>query len=159
MTEKNPYGAPAALVADTEPEAGSPAKGVVYGVLVDILGTITVGAAIGFGYGIVLATSGASQEEIQAAVTQSNDPTTMLGFIGIVVGCGFSLLGGYVCARVAGRAELQWAALTGAISFVFGLVMAMQSYSLPVHLVLSGLAFLMVLLGGYLGARRNARIR
>jgi hypothetical protein len=45
----------------------------------------------------------------------------------------------------------------GAISAGFGLLMASQSPA-DLNLLLNGIGFAMVMLGGYLGARRNARL-
>lgn len=157
MSEPNPYGAPAAKVADRDPAAGSPVKGVIYGVLVDILGTLGATVAFGLGYGIYLASSGVPLEEIERA-GQEVDPTSGIGLAGTFIGLGFSVLGGYVCARVAGAPELKWAAIVGAISAVSGFLIAMgsESYSAPLSLLSNGLSFAAVMVGGYLGARRNA---
>lgn len=153
---QNPYRAPAAPVADTDRPAGSPVKGVIYGVLVDILGTTAATALLAFVYGIALAVNGASAEDIQRAVTQL-EPASALGLIASAIGCGFSFLGGYVCARVARRAELKWAAVTGALSAAFGLAMTLQAAPDALNLFMLVLSFAIVVLGGHVGARRNAR--
>jgi len=151
----NPYRAPGAAVADRERYPASPVKGVIYGALVDILGTTASSIAIGIAYGIFLVATGSSLEEIQREGTQI-DPTSTLGMVTGAVGCAFSVLGGYVCARVAGPPELKWAAMVAAISVALGLLMAFQ-VPLALNLLLNALGFAMVMLGGYLGARRNAR--
>ena len=152
----NPYRAPAAAVSDMDRPAGSPLKGVIYGVLVDIVGTTAATMAIMFVWGIVLAVNGASGDEIQA-MAEKIDPTSLVGLLASAVGCAFSFLGGYVCARVAGRAELKWAAVMGVISTVFGLLMTMHTPRDAFNTVMLVASLVVVLLGGYVGARRNAR--
>jgi hypothetical protein len=152
----NPYRAPAAAVADLERPRGSPLKGVIYGVLVDIVGTTAATMAIMFVWGVALAVNGASAEDIQA-MAQKIDPTSFVGLLASAVGCAFSFLGGYVCARVAGRGELKWAAVMAVISTVFGLLMTMHVPRDAFNTVMLVASFVIVLLGGYVGARRNAR--
>lgn len=152
----NPYNAPTAVVADRDRPAGSPLKGVIYGLLVDLGGTLAAASALMIGYGIYLATGGASPEEIERAAKEL-DPFSSIGLAAGAIGLGFSVLGGYVCARVAGSPELKWAAVVGAISAISGFVLSTEAYSLGTNIVLSALGFAMVMLGGHLGARRNAR--
>jgi hypothetical protein len=152
----NPYRPPGAVVADRDRPADSPIKGIIYGALVDVLGTTAASMILGVGYGIFLTANGASMEDLERLSAQI-DPTSAIGLVGGAIGCGFSVLGGYVCARVAGRPELRWAAVVGAISAGFGLLMASQSPA-DLNLLLNGIGFAMVMLGGYLGARRNARL-
>jgi uncharacterized membrane protein len=152
----NPYRAPAAPVADLDRPRGSPLKGVIYGVLADIVGTTAATMLVMFIWGILLALNGASPEEIQDLAAKI-DPTSAVGLLASAIGCGFSFLGGYVCARVAGRAELKWAAVMGVISTLFGLLMTMQVPRDAFNTVMLVASFVIVLLGGYVGARRNAR--
>jgi hypothetical protein len=151
----NPYQAPGAVVADRDNPKGSPVKAVIYGVLVDIIGSTIAGAVLVFVYGIILATRGASPEAIAAAVTTA-DPTSAFSLAGTAIGLGFSCLGGYVCARVVREAELKWAAVTAAISITIGFGLGMQSLSVGVNLLFAVLGVAVVMLGGYAGARRNA---
>jgi len=152
----NPYRAPGAVVADQDRPVGSPVKAVIYGVLVDILGTTAMSAVLMLIYGIYLASSGADQQAIESAVAQF-DPLSGIGLLMTVLGCGFSFLGGYVCARVAGSAELKWAGAVAAISAAFSIILGLQAYSLGMNLLLAAPAIVFVLLGGYVGARRNTR--
>ena len=152
----NPYRAPAAPVADMDRPRGSPLKGVIYGVLVDIVGTTAATMAIMFVYGIMLAVNGASAEEIQAMAAKI-DPTSLVGLLASAVGCAFSFLGGYVCARVAGHAELKWAGVMAVVSTLFGLLMTMQVPRDAFNTIMLVASLVIVLLGGYVGARRNAR--
>ena len=62
-----------------------------------------------------------------------------------------------MCARVAGQAEMKWAAVVAAISLAFGVIIGLQAYSLAMDLLLAAPATAFVLIGGYVGARRNRR--
>ena len=152
----NPYRAPGAVVADQDRLAGSPVKAVLLGVLVDILGSTAMSFAVMVVYGIFLASRGAGQEEIESAASHL-DPLSGIGLFISALGCVFSFLGGYVCGRVAGQAEMKWAAVVAAISFAFGLIIGLQAYSIGMNLLLTALATACVLLGGYVAARRNRR--
>src|SRR5690606_37718675 len=63
----NPYAPPGAAVGDLPAKPGSAVKAVVLGFLVDIGGTLVGTIVLGIVYGIVLAASGASEEELIAA--------------------------------------------------------------------------------------------
>lgn len=152
----NPYRAPAAPVADLERPRGSPLKGVIYGVLVDIVGTTAATMVIMFVWGVLLAMNGVAAEEIQA-MAEKIDPTSPVGLLASAAGGAFSFLGGYVCARVAGQAALKWATVLAVISTLFGLLMTMQVPRDAYNTVMLLANFVIVVLGGYAGARRNAR--
>jgi hypothetical protein len=152
----NPYRAPGAVVADQDRPVGSPVKAVIFGVVVDILGTTAASFIVMVVYGIFLASRGTDPQEIERVATQL-DPLSGLGLFMSALGCMFSFLGGYVCARVAGHAELKWAAVVAAITAAFGIIIGLQAYSLGMNLLLAVPAAASVLVGGYAGARRNTR--
>lgn len=152
----NPYRAPGAVVADQDRPLGSPVKAVIFGVLVDILGTTAMSFLVMVVYGVFLASRGADPQEIERAATQL-DPLAGIGLFISALGCVFSFLGGYVCARVAGHAETKWAGVVAAISLAFGVIIGLQAYSLAMNLLLAAPATAFVLIGGYAGARRNRR--
>ena len=152
---QNPYRAPGAAVADLDRPPGSPVKGVIYGVLVDLVGTMVATFALMLVYGVYLASTGAAPEDIATAAGEF-DYTSPIGIAATAVGCGFSFLGGYVCARVARRSELNWAAVVAAISAAFGFSMGMGSVSAELNVLFTSVAIGCVMAGGYVGARRNA---
>lgn len=152
----NPYRAPGAVVADQDRPLGSPVKAVIFGVLVDILGTTAMSFLVMVVYGVFLASRGADPQEIERAATLL-DPLAGVGLFISALGCVFSFLGGYVCARVAGHAEMKWAGVVAAISLAFGVIIGLQAYSLAMNLLLAAPATAFVLIGGYAGARRNKR--
>lgn len=152
--QPNPYTPPQAELADAEPQPGSPVKAVVLGLVVDIGGTLVASAVLGIIYGISLAASGASQEEI--AEISANLPLDSWPIIGSTVfGCAFSVLGGYVCARIVKRAEYKYGAFVAVISAILGLLMGAGHYSELANVSLTVLTFLMVMLGARLGYAKN----
>jgi hypothetical protein len=65
-------------------------------------------------------------------------------------------VGGYVCARIVGHSELKWASVVAAISVTIGFVLSMQTCPIALNVLLAVLGVACVMLGGYVGARRNA---
>src|SRR5262245_61329698 len=100
MSSPNPYRAPEAAVADQGPPRGSPVKGMIYGLLVDIFGSLLGGAVLFIAWAIWLGASGLDAEAIAKTMAEE-DPLSAISLAGYAVGTAFSWLGGYVCARVA----------------------------------------------------------
>jgi hypothetical protein len=155
MSSPDPYRPPQAVVADQEPRRGSPVKGMIFGLLVDIGGSMIAAFILFFTWAIWLGASGLDAEAITQAMAE-NDPMSGISLIGYVVGTGFSWLGGYVCARVAYETELRCAAVVATISAAVALAMGTE-LPLPLHLLLTALTVAAVMLGGWMGALRNAR--
>lgn len=152
----NPYRAPEAVVKDQDRPRGSPLKAVTLGVLADIVGTTAASVLLSFVYGIVLAAGGASVEEITEAAAHV-DPASPVSIIGFAIGTGFSFLGGYVCARVAGRDELKWASVVAVISIGLGFLIGAQVYAAELNVLLAIFGIAAVMAGGYVGARQNQK--
>jgi hypothetical protein len=152
----NPYRPPEAVVKDQDRPRGSPLKAVSLGVLADIVGTAAASVLLSFIYGIVLATGGASVEEITEAAAHV-DPGSAISIFGFVIGAGFSFLGGYICARVAGRDELRWASVVAVISIGIGFLVGAQVYTAELNVLLAILGIGAVMAGGYAGARQNLK--
>ena len=153
----NPYRPPEAVVKDQDRPHGSPLKAVTLGVLADIVGTAAASVLLSFIYGIVLAAGGASAEEITEAAAHV-DPGSALSIFGFVIGAGFSFLGGYICARVAGRDELKWASVVAVISIGIGFLVGAQVYTAELNVLLAILGIGAVMAGGYAGARQNLKV-
>ena len=152
----NPYRPPEAVVKDEARPHGSPLKAVTLGVLADIVGTAAASVLLSFIYGIVLAAGGASAEEITEAAAHV-DPGSALSIFGFVIGAGFSFLGGYICARIAGRDELKWASVVAVISIGIGFLVGAQVYTAELNVLLAILGIGAVMAGGYAGARQNLK--
>jgi len=134
---------------------GSPVKGMALGLTVDIGGSMIAAFLLFFTWAIWLGASGLDAEAIAQAMTE-NDPMSGISLISYAAGAAFSWLGGYVCARVAQETELRCAAVVATISAALALAMG-TALPLPLHLLLTVLTIAAVMLGGWMGAQRNAR--
>lgn len=134
---------------------GSPVKGMALGLAVDIGGSMLAAFLLFFTWAIWLGASGLDAEAITQAMTE-NDPMSGISLIGYVVGTAFSWLGGYVCARVARETEMQCAAVVATVSTLTALAMG-TGLPFALYLLLALLTAGSVMLGGWMGAQRNAR--
>jgi uncharacterized membrane protein len=155
---ENPYRPPEAVVTAAGNRPGSPLKAVAVATVVNIVGSLLAGLVIGIAAGIYFAAVGYSDEQISGALTR-NDGVMMVYF---GAGMFFSLLAGYLCARIANAHEYRYAMITGIIGVAIGeLLFAMDPASrsaLPGwYLYASYLLYLpTVLLGAFLWVRRKA---
>lgn len=133
---------------------GSPIKAVTYGILVDVGGSIAAGLVLVVVYSVMLASSGASGEDIQRAVFAS-PAVSWFSIVGFVVGCSASFLGGYVCARIAAAAEMKWVGVVAATSGLVSLLMGMGAYAFEWNALLALVGMAAVFAGGWTGARKN----
>ena len=160
MDGRNPYGAPEAKLADPAPRPGSPYKAVGLGLLTDFGGTIALSTLLTFLYGVTLAGSGVSPEDMEAAIRNASTVDSWYFWAGAIGGCGFSVLGGYVCARVAGQSEYTLGAILAAITVVLGLILFGDGgLDLGLSIVLNMATVAAVVLGAWLGKQRNRRQR
>lgn len=151
----NPYQPPAAVVRDLAPRRGSPVKAVLYGVLIDIGGSFGGGVVLVLAYSIVLASSGASAEDIQRALSAS-DPVSWLSIAGFAIGTAASFLGGFVCARVARLNERRWVGIVASVSALVSLLTG-ADFALEWNAVLALASMATVFAGGWAGERSNRR--
>jgi hypothetical protein len=147
---------PQAEVRDARKPKGSVIKGVLAGLAVDFGGTIAFGIVLSVVYGGLLAAAGQGEAQIRAALAESDSNSTFAAF-GVVGGCAFSILGGYVCERVARQRNYRAGAILGIVSV--GLGLAMGAFSLPwaENVLLAFLTVGSVLLGTRLALERHAR--
>ena len=134
---------------------GSPVKGMIFGLLVDIGGSLVASFVLFFIWAIWLSSSGLDADAV-AQLMAEPDPLSGFSLASYTLGGGFSWLGGYVCARVARETELRCAAVIATISSLVSLAMGI---GLPpgLYLFLTVLTFASVMLGGWMGEQRNAR--
>jgi len=134
---------------------GSPVKGMIFGLLVDIGGSLVASFALFFIWAIWLSSSGLDADAVAQSMAEP-DPLSGFSLASYMIGGGFSWLGGYVCARVARETELRCAAVIATISSLVSLAMGI---GLPpaLYLFLTVLTFASVMLGGWMGEQRNAR--
>jgi hypothetical protein len=160
MSERNPYSAPASKVADPAPRPGSPYKAVGLGLLTDFGGTMVFSTILTFVYGVMLAGSGVAQEDLEAAIRNASAGDTLYFWIGSIGGCGFSLLGGYVCARIARQSEYTLGVILAASVVVLGLLLFGDGgLDLGLSVVLNAATVAAVIVGAWIGKKQNRRQR
>ncbi|HTP96298.1 MAG TPA: hypothetical protein VMK05_10625 [Burkholderiales bacterium] len=117
----NPYSPPGTEVADgpPRPPRGSRLKAVVIGCLVDTIGTTLFVIASSFAISVALALGGMPTESI--ARTLADSPAYQL--FSFVAGMSFTVLGGFVAARIANYLEYRTALWVGFIGLVLGELM------------------------------------
>jgi hypothetical protein len=159
MSERNPYSAPAAKLADPAPQPGSPYKAVGLGLLTDFGGTIALSTVLAFLYAMTLASAGTPPEEIQEAI-RSVSTDSWYFWAGAIGGTGCSVLGGYVCARVAGQSEYTLGVILAAAGVVLGLlVFGDGGRDAGFTIVLNATSVAAVVVGAWIGKKRNRRQR
>lgn len=124
--------------------------------MVDIGGSILATLVLAVVYGIILGATGASQEEIEAITTRV--PTdSWFFYASTLVGCAFSVLGGYACARIAKQSAYRLGAILAAISVLIGLLLTFSQYSLMMSAGFAIAGAAAVMLGVRWGYARNHR--
>ncbi len=159
MNEEYPYQPPKSDVGAGEDldRRGSPLKGVALGAVVDIAGTVFFGLILGVAYGIYLATSGLSPEELQAAALQVNENWVMMA-LSTGIGAVFSVLGGYICASIINYSEYKYAAILAVVVVIIGKVMSAGSaLSIAQHLSLIAITIGCIYLGAFLHVKAKRR--
>ena len=131
-------------------------KAIALGSLIDIGGSLLVGALYAFTYAVVLAAQNIPPEEMQRRTL--SDPGYYL--VLLAMGLAFMAVGGYVAARVARAREIMHAFLVAVVAIGFSLLFLFLSstdtsqypaWYLPVSF---GLTVPAALLGGYIAQRR-----
>jgi MFS family permease len=154
MTEDR-FKPPATEVRDRPRAKRSAVKGLVMGTLADLGGTFVFSVLLSMVFAIFMTAGGRSPQEIQAALAHS-DANPLLSGIGLVGGCAFSILGGYVCERVARQGHYRLGVILSCILAAVGLMLSWSSYSLAMLGLLTALTFGSTLLGTRLGLERGA---
>jgi hypothetical protein len=149
---ENRYQPPTAEVHDQPAAPGSAVKAVSLGLLVDIGGTLLLSVVVFSAYAVVQTGNGMSVEQIEAEL--GNLPPTSLFFIVMtLLGCGLSVLGGYVCARIARRRDYRLGVVLGALSTTLGLLLGSDE-SAGMLAATALLSFAAIMLGTRLGMDR-----
>ena len=157
MDAPNPYATPGAKLADPPPGPGSPIKAVLFGLLVDVGGTVVASLILGIAYGMYLATSGLAGGDMQAAAESYRSGPMF--YIGALVGLMFSVLGGHVCGRIARQSEYTLGVILGVLSVLSGLLLSWNQLPALTSTVLAVLGFAAVVLGAHWAKARNRRER
>src|SRR3954466_11860392 len=133
---------------------GSAFKAIWIGLVVDIGGSLIGTVLLALVYAAALGAAGVKHEDIAATLQASNGDSWFF-YAEILVGLGFSVLGGYVCARIARRVELKLGAILAALSAISGLAIAGDEQQLGTLLSLTLLGIGAVLVGARLGLAKN----
>jgi hypothetical protein len=157
MGNHNPYVPPDAKLADPAAAPGSPIKAVLIGLAVDIGGSFLVTLILALAYGMYLAATGVSQEDI-ALASRSIDTDSWLFYASSLAGGVFSFLGGYVCARIARRSEYTLGVVLAVLSAAFGLWMSMDPNQVGVLASLTLASIGAVMIGVRFGHAANRRV-
>lgn len=152
--DHNPYTPPDATVADQPRPPGSPWKAIGLGLLTDIGGTMVASLVLAIILGITMGAQGHGPEEIEAAM-RGPFLESWASTVGTLVGLGFSVAGGYVCARIVRRAELKFGAIQGVLANVIGFALSGESQVDDRPFLLAGISFVAVLAGALWGQLRN----
>jgi predicted Na+-dependent transporter len=153
----NPYTPPSAPVGDRDLErTGATWKAVLFGVTTDLFGTTIAGMVLLVAFSGMLVSQGQAPEDIGPMLLQSNQYL----LVSLVVGLSFTVLGGYVAARVANHREYRHAFIVGVIVLIIGEVMVSgDPTGMPLSIRIIG--DLLVLPAALLGAhlRRATKLR
>ncbi len=155
MAAPNPFAPPGADV--TPPESrppGAPWKAVLVGFAVDVAFSIVFAFILSIAYGAYLAMTGRSAEEISSMIADSKLGDFYTGAILAIGGIG-SMLGGYICARIARRNEYRVAGVLTAISVVLGWLLTAGREEGGQLFLSTNLTIVATMAGALLGARRN----
>jgi hypothetical protein len=123
-------------------------KAILLGVLADITGTLTVATALF----LALAASGLPEADIIVR---------MHGFSGLmlmlIIGLNFTLIGGYVAGRTAGRIEILHGAIVAGTGLVLGLFFREPGLPLWYETVSFAAMIPIGMAGGYIAREGNVK--
>ncbi|HET7197465.1 MAG TPA: hypothetical protein VFI86_02275 [Burkholderiales bacterium] len=132
------------------------AKAIVYGVLVDVGGSVAAALVIAITYAVALAGSGMPAGEIERTMADGEAPA-WLSAIELLTGGTASFLGGFVCARVAREREMQAVGVVAAVSGIVSLLMGRGAYAFEWSALLALASMAAVFAGGWTGTRKERR--
>lgn len=123
-------------------------KAILFGCLIDTIGTLVIAFAIIFAMGV----AGISTDEISAR---------MHGFSGLmlmlIVGLAGTFVGSYVAGRMAGQAEILHGVVVAGIGLVLGLFLREPNLPLWYEAVSFAAMAPVGMAGGYLAREENAK--
>ena len=121
-------------------------KAVIYGVLLDYIGTQATNFLLGFVSGVILAVNGTSSVQIAEIFSEYGS----FVIVSLTIGLLFTLSGGFLTAHVAPRFELKHAFVMGAASVFLSLIISGFHVPNQYYAIAILLAIPAALLGGYL---------
>ena len=135
---------------------GSPLKAVLWGLAVDLGGTVLLGVVIAALFAMQLHGQGLSDDEIHDAMGHMPHDSALY-IAGTLLGALLSVAGGYVCARVARHDEFRIGSVMAATSALVGLLLGVSDEEADMVALLTLTSVACSLLGVKYGADRNRR--
>lgn len=123
-------------------------KAILFGCLIDTIGTLTAAFAIIFAMG----EAGISVDEISVRMHGFSGRMLML-----IVGLSCTFIGGYVAGRIAGQAEILHGAVVAGIGLVLGLFLREPNLPLWYEAVSFAAMAPIGMAGGYFAREGNAK--
>ena len=155
----DPFKPPVTNVDAPDLQRGSAVKAVVLGALTDIGGSMLSGIIFYALYGIYLGATGNSVDDMAKPFASADASNSPIAFLLNMVGCLFSVLGGYICARIAKHSEYRLGAILAAVNVALSFLLMAGSEPDPLAGIYSLLTVAAVMVGSHLGARTNKRER
>jgi len=128
---------------------GSPAKAIIIGFLVDIIGSSVLAIIFGIVYSVLLASRGLTPEEIEYQLTNL-DPYSTFSLISMFFGGLMTVFAGYLCARIVNYSEYKFTFILGFITAMVGFMAGESYYSTLDNIFLGILTMGCTFLGAWL---------
>ena len=145
------YQAPKAEVATAREVKSRPIKGILYGLILDLVLSALCMMAFAVALSAYMATEGYDETQIGLLLDSALTDSRFL-IVTYLIGGTCSLLGGYTCARYARRREYVSSMILATILSVIGALFSESSSELAISTLLT---FLSVLAGAHWGKLRN----
>jgi hypothetical protein len=123
---------------------------VIVGVIVDNAGTLLIMTFLA----AVLVSTGLSEDEVMTRMKSTNGL-----FLGLIIGYGFTVLGGYFAGRMAGRSEVLHGALVAVIGMVLALVFRESGSPVWFDIVAAAGMLPAGMAGGYVAQKQRVGLR
>lgn len=152
----NPFEPPQSDLAPTQRNLSraSVAKAVAIGATVDIVGSIILGVGVLAAYLALHMTPDMTPDDWMTILERFQHDTADFRSVwmiaGVSLGLAMSILGGYVCARIAKAKWRQAVWVLAMIMVLFGVITTVQHYPLTLTLLLSLAAVPAIFIGGWL---------
>ena len=126
-------------------------KGLLVGTAIDWGGSIVVSVSLSIAFSIVMAISGTSLDETESLL---REPFVLIPIM--IIGFGFTMLGGFVAGRMAKRSEILHGGIVGGLGIPFGFLFGA---SIPLwYNLISYMGVIPIgMFGGYLARLRQLR--
>lgn len=153
MNEK-PYAPPQTSVGVPGTVRGAPVKAVLYGLLVDIGGTLMITSVLSMIYAMMLLRNDLQQTDIER-ILMNLDPFSTYGLLMSGVGLLCSFWGGYVCALYSRLHVLRDTAILATLSVIVGVLLSGDTYSVIQHLLFGALGVAAIFSGALLWRQQH----